>query len=286
MKLGLAALGAGVALACVPSPAGPAPGTPVAIRQIGGGPSTGTVRLFAATSVAQLQGMVWASGSTPSFSECAGEEGASAAFADSCWWSAGTPTGMLLIALPLAQPNCAQTRAVTAALSGPSTLQVTVDHGGSCLPSPINPAASRLSLLSLAIADLPPLVLEVRVSHSGAPAAAGTTEVDLRRPVDELADPIAVAREVRQAYVRVAEDASRRYGADFNPAGIAVRRWSDAAAGCPAGGRSYERKPVHGYVVMMRMATDPRRLTVEYHGGPDSIAFCRATAPPSPSPGA
>ena len=271
------------------APAGPEPlaGKSLSIKQVGEGPLGGRVKVFAATSVAELQAMVWASGSTPSYTECASAEAPSTpGLRDACWWSAGFQTGSLLVATTLAQPNCGRPKAVTASLTGASTLQIAVDHGGTCVPNSGNQVGAQLSLLALPSADLPPLVLEVRVSHLGDPLAASATEVDLRRPLDESGEALALTRDVRQAYIRASEDAFSRYGTDFFPAGIAIRRWSDAGVGCPARGQKYEARSVHGYVVRMRMARDPRQVTVEYHGRPDALSFCGATTPaklPSPS---
>jgi len=161
---------------------------------------------------------------------------------------------------------------------------LTVDHGGTCR-STTTPSSSLLSLLAVPLSDLPPLLIDIRLTHLGDPASGALTEADLRAPVDRGGDPLAVAQEVRQAYVNAGADASSRLGlGGLVPAGIATRRWDDASAGCPVKGRRYAHAVTRGYVVRMVSVSDPRHPVVEYHGPPSGLVFCGVTTPAAATP--
>lgn len=279
----LAALALAVLLASCQAQVSSA-GKTVSLQQLGGGPVGGRVHLFAATSLAELQGLVWATGSTPSFSDCVGAASDDPALQRACWWQARVPSDALLLAAALVSPNCDVPRAVTAALSGPSTLVVTVDHGPTCR-SGSSTASSLLSLLAVPLTDLPPLLIDVRLVHSGDPASGAVTEADLRTPVDRGGDPVAVAQDVRQAYVNAGADAGARLGlSGLVPTGVATRRWDDGSAGCPAPGRKYEHRVTRGYVVRMVSVSDLRHPVVEYHGPPSALVYCGVATPATATP--
>lgn len=259
-------------------------GKAVTLQQVAGGPIGGRVHLFAATGLPQLQGMVWATGTTPAFGECVTASAGDPVIQQACWWQARVPADALLIAAALVSPNCDPPRGVTAALSGPSTLVLTVDHGPTCR-SATTASSSLLSLLAVPLSDLPPLLIDVRLTHLGDPASGAVTEADLRAPIDRGGDPLAVAQDVRQAYVNASADASSRLGlSGLVPAGIAVRRWDDASAGCPAQGRKYQHTVTRGYVVRMLSVSDPRHPVVEYHGPTAALVFCGVTTPATATP--
>ena len=264
--------------ACQAPAVGP-PTKSVGILALAPGPAGGRVKLFAATSLPELQAMVWGSGSTPSYADCIADQSGLPA----CWWKAAAPPDSLFVAAALNTSACSAPAKVRAELTGASTLQITADHGKTCLPL-ASSNAGLLTLLAIPLADLPPLTMDVTLVHPGAPAAGGRTVVDLRRPVDSGGDPQALSQEVRNAYVSAAGDAGRRFNTGFVPAGFAFRHWGDTSLECPVKGEKYAQRTVHGYVVQMTAATDPRHLSVEYHGDSDGLRFCSSSRGGSPTP--
>jgi len=221
-----------VACGSVPteSPVAAAASVPVTvITDTGFGGGSGTPGLVAAPSLTDLLGLVHGLGFYPSLDECTRVP----QFRPQCWLDVKDPGSSLLVAAYVDVP-CTLTQSVTAALSLPTEVTITVVSTPACQNGGELPAA-HLSLLAIPLTLLPVDEVTVNALHTGISVRTAKMMVDLRRPLNFATDMQARTNEFDAATTEATNDALTRVppGQTVSFVAFGTNRWTDTSLGCP-----------------------------------------------------
>jgi hypothetical protein len=224
--------------------------------------------IVAAPSLTDLRGLVHGIGANTSLDQCNRVPQVRA----QCWLDVKDPGNSLLVGARLDEP-CMTTQSVTAALSLPTEVTISVLHSGSCDSG--WPPLPHLSLLAIPLNVLPTDEIAVRFVHVGIARPVAKMLVDLRRPLNLATDVEARMNEVIAAGAAATKDAVSQVppGQSVSFVALGTNRWTDTSLACPVQGRSYVQADARGYVIFLRGSDQPQ-LEMEYHVSGANLAFC------------
>jgi hypothetical protein len=238
----------------------------------GAAQSRNDIYLFAAPSVQDLTGLIYASGDTLGSGFCSRTP-----VPPECW--AGAPARSLLIATFVAHGCGLQSDITDARLSNGSTLTLSaVTKPTSCpIPGSGTQPATPFWLVAVPLDKLPGAVLTVTVhgiAQDGATFRTPdlVTTVDLRTPFDIKPTMDARMTEATKALADVTTLARARIGPGVVPTDLAIRSWNDDAMTCGQLGPSALPHPITGYVI--QMGTSSSGSLGEYHWSAGRIVSC------------
>src|SRR5260370_4273171 len=221
-----------------------------------------------AANVAALLGLVYGLGTLFGIDDCNRLPQVRA----QCWLDVKDPGTSLLGAARIDEP-CMLTLSLTAALSLPDEVTISVINKNSCIAG--MPPAPHDTLLAIPLTSLPADEITVRLVHVGITTPVAKMLVDLRRPLNIAADMTTRAKDVRAAVTAATNDAVTRVapGQSFLLSSVGTSRWSDTSLGCPVQGHAYQPADARGYVLFIT-ASDQPTLQMEHHVSGSNPASC------------
>src|SRR5260370_18099447 len=244
----------GVAVGCGSVPADNAVTTPASIplTVIANDGLVGGPMLVAAPTLTDLLGLVYGLGTLTSLDECNRLPQVRA----QCWLDVKDPGNSLLVAARIDEP-CMLTQSVTAALSLPTEVTISVINTTICIPR--MPPPPHDTLLTIPLTVLPTDELTVRLLHVGLTTPVAKMLVDLRQPLDVVTDMRARINEVIAAGAAATNDAVTRVppGQSVSFVALGTNRWIDTSLDCPVQGKSYSPSHARRYVIFLRGSDHP-----------------------------
>lgn len=246
--------------------------------------------LFAAPSLVDLQGLIFAIGTNPNLGDC--RLSRAKVMKSACWLDITDPGNALLIGALVELP-CAENH-FSATFSAADEITITAIHrvppyppgflpSGGPPPQPgfcakgITPAWT-LSLLAIPLSALPEDELTIKLVHPAVDLPISRTTVDLKRPVNTSTNLDHAIGQVQAALNLATNDALSRVspGQSASIVWFGTDRWSDTSLGCPVSGQHYDAAISPGYIVVVQPTDKP--TSTEYHVSGNLLRSCGTTA--------